>query len=82
MKLPIPTRAFRLRDCVVLQDVLQDWQDDVIYGVKGINCCRDYKSNLTDEELFGNLPGRRTEVESLLKQFDSTCQLSDIIRLN
>ena len=65
-KLPIPIRAFRLLDCVVLED-LPRLNERLSFTVSGINCCRDYKSNLMDRRTFWRFTGANKEVENLLK---------------
>lgn len=61
---PIPTRAFRLRDCLLLEGLPRDGQ--VSFAIKGANCCRDYISIVTDRRTEWWFRGTERQVTLLL----------------
>lgn len=64
MKFPLPLRAFRLRDCVVME--CPPKLGTLSFVIKGINCCRDYKSNIIDRRTDWKFTGTQTQVVKLL----------------
>ena len=63
-KFPMPKRAFRLRDCVILECPPED--GTLSFVVKGINCCRDLTTNILDRRTDWKFTGAPMQVKELL----------------
>jgi hypothetical protein len=61
-----PKRAFRLRDCAIIQSIPQN--GCLAFEIRGINCCRDIKSNLLDRRTTWTFSGDEVRVKDLLTE--------------
>jgi hypothetical protein len=66
-KSPLPTRAFKLIDCVVLELPPHQVRDGTrSFVIKGSNCCRNHRSNIVDRRTVWRFTGSEKGVKELL----------------
>ena len=65
-KFPCPTRAFRLKDCMVLEGLPTE-DGTLSFWITGINCCRGFLTgNILDRRSHWKFIGSESEVKTLL----------------
>jgi hypothetical protein len=64
---PIPKRAFRLKDCAVVESLPRNgW---LTFHIKGSNSCRDNWTSLFDKRDLWKFSGEEKEVGEMLREF-------------
>jgi hypothetical protein len=61
-----PKRAFRLRDCAIIQSIPRN--GCLTFEIRGTNSCRDIKSNLFDRRTTWTFSGDEDGVRDLLSE--------------
>jgi hypothetical protein len=61
---PTPQRAFRLRECQIQEGIARN--GELTFMIRGMNCCRDMTSGITDRRTVWNFTGSEIEVRALL----------------
>jgi hypothetical protein len=61
---PTVKRAFRIRECLIQEGFARS--GELTFMIRGMNCCRDMKSGVTDRRMVWTFTGSEVEVRMLL----------------